>query len=103
MTRWRWDEPSVAMVWVEESSGISKSVTLSLANEDTATVELNAWKDIDDMAGHRVRRWRNQPPSLIPLAHDRLVAVLPTSLRVVRGWTEKDLTETSEISQEPVS
>src|SRR3972149_9548053 len=52
--RWRWDQPDITLTWA--TGQIGKSLHVTMEESDKFTVEIAAWKDIDEPAGQRKRK-----------------------------------------------
>lgn len=110
MTRWRWDQPEVMLVWLQDN--IYRNIVAHVAATDSffrITFEVNAWQDIDVEYGatpgtrERARRWANIPfgeikhvsPSVLDNKKEELVEKIEKCYLRVKEISEKDLSKTA--------
>lgn len=107
--RWRWDEPRLTVTWAGDDH-ITRNLGVSLrfdgGNERMGEilVEVNAWRDTDEMGGSvRIRKWRTarigelkireirpRTPVLI-FDEQLLIHSLYIGFRTVSSWQFRDL------------
>lgn len=104
--RWRWDEPVIAVTWIDRDRGwIAKSLRC-VANRDAAStfnVQIDAWldEDVEPTGLGRVRRWCYDVTAAgiaVDPRLDRLRYAIKDAFERVTPLTKEDLTLTEDLS-----
>ena len=103
--RWRWDEPTITLTWVDRGTGIGKNIGLSIVDDppSTVTIEVNAWLDKDRNEGAtRVRQWQNQIVGTVPVRDLEAVETeVQRAYEIVFGWREDNLRRSPTVVRAP--